>query len=362
MCYLSHPFAILRENCHDHPTYCATVQASGFLYCTAKHPFNEMMTMQRPINKGFNGWSQLAILLGLTGVGIILGGIVSIPVWKLMTGGDLMNMEKDMLKPENAGAIQMLQIIAAVTMFLIPTLAYAFICFKNGMAFLGFRQPNKLLSFGIILLLGVAWLPLISSLEELNRMIPISNELRASSDKMEKAYNEQVMAMLRVNGIGEYLMSLFVIAVMPAISEELIFRGGLQNLLTRWLRSPWISIAITSILFSAIHFSWYGFLSRAVLGALLGIIFHGTGNILLNMLAHFLNNAIVVTGLFLMNRSGKPLDMSSIGGELPLWLGAVSLPVVLLLIRWLIRSAPPKPSDDITPDMGLPYEAPHSIH
>ena len=299
--------------------------------------------MQKVYNKGFSGWGQLGILIGFSGLGLIIGGMVSIPIWKIMTHGSLMNMEKDLLKPENVDAVKVIQVISTVFMFLFPTVAYAFICYRNGWGFLGFREKWNVKHLGIVLLLIACSFPLMSALEQINKMIPISASLKAKFDAMEKTYNEQVLLMVQLNSFKQYLSSLLLIAVLPAITEEIAFRGGLQNLLTRWLRSPWAAILISSLLFSAIHLSWYGFFVRFFLGAILGTIFYYTKNIWMNILMHFVNNAIVVTSLYMTTRSGKPIDLSS-EDKIPLWIGGISLVLVLALIRQLIKISPqPEP-------------------
>ena len=295
--------------------------------------------MQKIYSKGFNGWSQLAILLGLTGGGIILASIVSIPVWKIMTNGSLLNMEQDLLKTENANAALLMQAISAVFVFFLPAVAFAFICFKNSWGFLGFKEkinPKLLL---IVLLIVGCTIPLISLLGELNKAIPLSAVRRAKFDAMEKKYNDLVMAMVQLKTWGQYFISLIIIAVLPAITEEVLFRGGLQNMLTRWLKSPWAAILITSVLFSAIHLSWYGFLARFALGAVLGLIFFQTKNIWLTILAHFLNNGIVVTTMFVMARQGKPMNMAA-EENLPWAVGVAALVLVVVLLLWLIKSSP----------------------
>ena len=106
-------------------------------------------------------------------------------------------------------------------------------------------------------------------------------------------------AILGLTNIFEYILALFIMAFLPALCEETLFRGGLQNFLTRSLKMPLLSIVIVSLIFSAIHFSWYGFLSRFFLGFILGFIYHYSGKLWLNIVGHFLNNAIAITAMYM---------------------------------------------------------------
>ncbi|MES2775475.1 MAG: type II CAAX endopeptidase family protein [Bacteroidota bacterium] len=295
--------------------------------------------MQKVYSKGFNGWSQLAILLGLVGGGILATVLISFLIWISMTDGSILNMEKDMLKPENANAIQVLQAASALFMFFIPTVAFASICYRNKWTFLGFKEKLNPKALLIVLLIVAVSIPMMGLLEQINRAIPLPATTRVRFDDMEERYNEQVLLMVQLKTWGQYFISLFIIAVLPAITEEMVFRGGLQNLLTRWMKSPWAAILITSFLFSAIHWSWYGFIVRFALGVVLGLIFYYTKNIWLNILLHFLNNALVVTSLFITARQGKPLDMTPTD-SFPLIVGVAGLILMVVLMRWLINSSP----------------------
>src|SRR5437762_10427942 len=129
-------------------------------------------------------------------------------------------------------------------------------------------------------------------------MIPITESLKLKFTKMEADYNKQVEAIIGLNNAGEYILALIIMAFLPALCEETLFRGGLQNFLTRSTRNPWLSILIVSILFSAVHFSFYGFLPRVFLGIVLGLIYYYTGSLWLSILAHFANNAIAVSQFY----------------------------------------------------------------
>lgn len=299
--------------------------------------------MQKSLSKGFSGWSQLWMFIALFFGAMVFSGIASIIIWKLMVHGNMSNMEKDMFKPQNLNATLILQCVSTFLLFFVPTLVFAKICYTNSLGFLGFKGNANWKQLLIVVLLVAVSLPLIGALANLNKMIPLPKHLRASMDAAEKAYNDQVMIMAQIKSWGQYFVSLFVIAFLPAVFEETLFRGGLQQLLTRWIKIPWLAILITSLLFSAIHFSWYGFFARAALGAVLGLVFYYGQNIWLNISLHFLNNAFVVTTMFVLFKQGKPVNMDDDGSNMPLWIGAIGLILVIELIRWFKKVSPPEP-------------------
>ncbi len=110
---------------------------------------------------------------------------------------------------------------------------------------------------------------------------------------------------------GELLLALFIIAVLPAIGEEIVFRGLIQNELYRGTKNIHLSIWIAAILFSAIHFQFFGFVPRLLLGALFGYLYYWSGNLTLAILAHFVNNAISVVALYLYQQGKFKFDIES---------------------------------------------------
>jgi membrane protease YdiL (CAAX protease family) len=122
-------------------------------------------------------------------------------------------------------------------------------------------------------------------------------------------------------------------ALAPAIFEETLFRGALQNLLQKISQNPWISIGISSVIFSAIHMSFYGFLPRFALGVVLGLIFHYSGSLWLAIIAHFFNNALVVTQIYIYTRQGKSVE-DAMNETFPLWWGLIGIAVLMVLFKF----------------------------
>jgi hypothetical protein len=171
----------------------------------------------------------------------------------------------------------------------------------------------------------------LASLSYFNNIIPVPQTWKIVFDKWESNYNEQVSAIIGLHNTGEYILALIIMAFLPALCEETLFRGGLQNFLTRSTKVPWLSILVVSVIFSAVHFSWYGFLSRFFLGVILGFIYHYSGKIWLNIWAHFLNNAIAITAFYIYQIQGKPLKETITESGNSFW-GILMLPVVIGLL------------------------------
>lgn len=282
--------------------------------------------------------SQLGIFLGLTGGGLIIGSIISILIWTMMTHRSVFTIETDMMKPEYYSGIMVMQVVSTFFMFFVPAYFFALICYRRPYQYLGynfnFRAKHILLIIGILILT----FPLSGSLATLNNILPIPKDWAAKFKAMEAAREAQEAALIQITTFSKYLISLVVIALLPAIFEETFFRGVMQNFLIRWFKGPWIAIILTSIIFSAIHMSYYGFLVRFALGFVLGLIFYYTGSIWLNILFHFLFNGIQVTVLYVMNMHGVK-DTKALDSGFPLWVGAIALALIIYLFRNLKRTS-----------------------
>lgn len=312
--------------------------------------------MSKPLfNKGYSGLGQLGILLGLVGVGLVIGSLISIGIWMAMTGQGAMTMQQDMLNPKYAGAIKVVQAISTLFAFFVPAVGYAFISYRNGWNALGFGNKIVWKLAGISVLIVLCSGPLIDAVTTLNKAIPISQSAKAFFDKMEKAYEDQVKVIAEVKTISQYLLSLVMIALLPAVFEEVLFRGGMQNLLHRWWKNPWLAIIVTSVVFSAIHGSWYGFLPRVVLGILLGAIFYTTQNIWYSIIIHFVNNAAAVTYMYYLTSTGKPVSLAT-ETTFPWWAGIISLAAIMVLFRWLKKSSEQQVPQEIFYEPTNPFE------
>jgi hypothetical protein len=167
-------------------------------------------------------------------------------------------------------------------------------------------------------------LPLVGALSELNKIIPVPAAWAKVFRDLEDAYEKQVKVLSHIATFKDYLISMAVMALGPAIFEETFFRGGMQNLLWRWTRKPWLAIIITSIIFSAIHFSYYGFIPRVALGVVLGLLYYYSGNLWLSIAGHFLNNALVVTQIYYLTSQGKSID-EAMNETYPIWIDVIAL-------------------------------------
>lgn len=289
----------------------------------------ELQTENRP---GMNERSGLFILIALMGLGFMVGGGFSILAWKMMTGQPMMQMQASMSDPAFVNEVRVVQTLIAMFMFFIPGILAAFILNRRPFQFLGFGVKLNWKTTALGMAIMIVTIFLAGSLATLNEMLPASAELTSYFKGLEQSYMKQVEVMSQMNGIHDLLITLVVMAAVPAIFEEVFFRGGFQNMMHRSTGNLWVSVIITSILFSAIHFSFYGFFARTALGIVLGLLYAYSKNLWMPVIAHFLNNAIAVVQVYLLRLEGKSVE-AAMDDKYPVWWGVIAIVVVVFLFN-----------------------------
>jgi membrane protease YdiL (CAAX protease family) len=294
--------------------------------------------MKNNNSKGVSYTAGFFILIGVALAGLAIASLVggALLVWK--AGGSVADVKSIMTDPANASMLRWIQVVSVIFSMFLPAVLVAYILNRRPFQLLGYRKQFNLKQFGIVLALVFVSIFIAGSLGYLNKDIPVPAEWKTLFDQMEKDYAQQVGIMASFNNVGAYLSSLLLLAFLPALCEETLFRGGLQNFLTRATKKPWLAILIVSVIFSLVHFSFYGFLPRMFLGAVLGLIYYLTQNIWLSITAHFLNNALALTQLYIANQQGK--DLSKVMNEdigTYYW-GFIAIPLLVLLFLSLKKT------------------------
>ena len=260
---------------------------------------------------------SLVWLLVLMVAGSLVVSILSILVALVATGvSDLSQMEA--LLSGQSGDMTFLKIVQAgstIGTFILPPVMLALIE-KNRSAYLRFEGPldGKMLGIVLVLILFAA-MPLLELSGQLNQNMSLPDSMSGIERWMynkEKQLEELTVNMLSVSTLSGLLFNIFVIAVLPALGEELFFRGGLQTILHRWTRNPHVAIWVIAVVFSAFHMQFYGFLPRLLLSALFGYLFYWSNNLWYPILAHFLNNAAAVIFAFYLYNNGESIVDASL--------------------------------------------------
>lgn len=238
----------------------------------------------------------------------------------------------------NMVVMKWLQLIQTVFTFVLPAFLLAHFV-GQGVTYLKFtliRSP--FIWFAVILLMPLA-LPAVNWLKSLNDLVVLPHFMSGVELWMQQMENQSEVLtdkFLSVSSYSGLALNLLVMAAIPALGEELFFRGILQTVLGEKLNRH-LAVWITAFIFSAIHLQFYGFLPRFLLGAALGYLFLFSGSIWASIVAHFINNALAVLLFFLTFNGYLTFDMDALGTQNTWWLGFLSLTLVCLLFYRLNR-------------------------
>lgn len=287
----------------------------------------------------YSGGRQFLYLVLLTVGGIVLMGAIS--VFMMLAHFGIANLQNVNMKSMPWQLTEYLMLVQDVCMFGLPAIVFAMIVKRREDYFYARSQSTAQL-WGLVIVIAFSALVVTDLMGQLNEWIPIPKSWATYFKQMESTYNEEAIAVLNFKSFGTFVISLLTIALLPAIFEELFFRGALQRVLIKWTGKAVPGIIITSIIFSAFHFSYYGFLPRMMLGIVLGLVYYYGKNIKLNMLIHFINNATIVVALYISNK-GKPVTaevLNSNNNQMSPWyLQLIGVVVLIAALNIFIRKS-----------------------
>lgn len=291
-------------------------------------------------SKGISYMAGFFMLIAFTIAGLVMATAISDALWVQATGKSLQTLSETGLDPAHKNVYRLVQVITAVVGYLLPALVTAYLLNRRPMRLLGVTHGFSFPQASLTVIILAASLFVATGFSYITTLIPYPASWIEQFDLMEKRYSDQVSATLSLSNPTDLVLAIIVMAVFPAIGEEVFFRGGLQNFLSRGTGRPWLAIVVTSILFSLAHFSFYGFLSRVVLGITLGALFHYSGRLWISIFAHFLNNALLIVLLYVYMHQGKTVSemmMESKGNVL----GLLAIPVLIVLLATFKKVSAP---------------------
>ncbi len=276
--------------------------------------------MRSPIFQGSHPLTKIVFLVAITLVSSLFLILVGILLSVALFGIDLNNLNEffDVHNSENIPFMKFMQGLQTIALFCVPALLAAFLYSISSFNYLKLTKKPSFVLFIISGLLVFTALPLINISGFLNSLLELPDAfggLEQSMLEMEETAKQTTQTFLTTGTISGLILNLFIIAVLPAICEEFLFRGILQKLFIDWFKNIHLAIIVTSLIFSFIHFQFYGFLPRVILGMLFGYLFVWSRNLWVPIFAHFINNALGVTLFYFFQGTDKFEQVGEVGVE-----------------------------------------------
>lgn len=283
-------------------------------------------------------WGKLLLLFVIILILALVSAFLGLLVGKVFFGLDITVIPEIISKPETDQQvlfIKLYQFINQIGVFIVPVFIFSFLVSQNTLTYLHIdKKPNtvNLFVLGVVVFTG---LPFLNFLGELNQSMALPEMFSGIENWMldkEIQAKQLTETFLKTNTIGGLSLNLLIVALLPAIGEELLFRGLLLKLFKSITRNVHWAVIISSLLFAAIHLQFYGFLPRFFLGMVLGYSFVITQNLWMPIFIHLVNNAASVFVFFLHYNGYLNVPMEDFG--------AVQSPVYiigsLLITIWLM--------------------------
>ena len=274
-----------------------------------------------------NRFVRILIWLGIMAV----LSLIAMAVWAVATGGS-----------QTTESLKWLQFLQTLGTFLLPPIFCAWLWDekRKPLCWLKLNKGTDPVLFLLAVGIMVCAMPGINLMADLNGRIELPECLDSIEQKM-RAMEATAAALterfLQADSIGTFLINIGLLALLPALAEELSFRGTLQQIISYnpqdgpTAQRSSIAIWATAILFSAIHMQFYGFIPRMFMGAAFGYLFLWSGTLWIPVLMHFTNNSLAVLAAFSIQHSAFSTNIAdTIGAGETWWLGVLSLIITSL--------------------------------
>ncbi|HEY5471007.1 MAG TPA: CPBP family intramembrane glutamic endopeptidase [Bacteroidales bacterium] len=232
----------------------------------------------------------------------------------------------------NIAFLRYLLITQQISFFIIPSvILFRILKPSCNSFFVDFKTPERT-EIVLVVILVICIFPVTYFTGQINSGMHLPDWLSGIEKWMlekENDANGLIESIISSDSFWILLLNILIIAVLPAIGEELIFRGIFQKIFYKLFKSDHLAIWFTAFLFSTLHLQFYGFLPRLILGLVFGYLFYFSGNLWLPMLAHFLNNAVPTIASYFQRA-----DKADMFENISLWkqLLGLLLPIIVIII------------------------------
>lgn len=242
-------------------------------------------------------WLQLLLLILMLFVMVSASSALAMMLIPRITGVSLTDIQGATKgsSPEALNALKWFLMIVNLLTFAGTAVLYAYSSHPDRKNYLGFRRIQKPVLVVYALVFSLAALPFILQLATWISDLNIS----AAATEIQKSSNEKMEALLNVHTVPSFLFTLFVLGIVPALGEELLFRGVVMRFLHKQTKNIHFSVFASAAVFAFFHGVPYSLLSILMMGMLLGYIYYYTGSIWVNMIVHFVHNGVQITMSYL---------------------------------------------------------------
>lgn len=246
--------------------------------------------------------------------------------------------------PATTRFMRIFAVMQDLFVFILPPAIVAVICSTAPGKLLEIeRKPSALWAIMAVLALLSAT-PTMNFIVEWNENLSLPESLAGLQDMMRAAEDSAKASIELLMGgtlVTDLIMSILIIGILAAVSEELFFRGALLGCMMQSRMSKHLAIWLTAVIFSLFHFQFFGFVPRILLGAFFGYLTVWSGSIWVSVIVHAINNSIIVVAEWLSRTGRMDFDINSAGtSSFTLILASVILTagIIRISLKYLKKS------------------------
>lgn len=279
-------------------------------------------------------------------------GVIIISLIPKLTG--ILPAQIGKIAPGSPAALVNATLIVAgasnLCVFLLPAFVFAYLAHPQPRAYLGFRTPGKAIQPLLAILVMLGAMPVLESLSGLVSHINFGPTVAAN----EKANDEMMSTFLDMPSFAVFLKTFLILAVLPAIGEEMFFRGTFMRFVRKKTTGMAIPVVFTALIFSFAHSSVYGFIPIFLAGVLLAVIYNLTGSLWCSILAHLFFNGTQIILSYASNTNAQ-IKTFMHNTSIPGYYVAAGAAVFAISFYLLLKTKTPLPSnwaedfDDLSP-------------
>lgn len=271
---------------------------------------------------------RLLLLICIFVIGFFIAGVASSLVMKVFGA--------------STPTLRIITVLQDILVFILPAIVTALMVTRRPATLLCIdrRPPLNSLLIGICTL--ICSIPAMNFVIWLNTNIPLPADIHHVLMMMEDNANAAVESLIGPHTVGNLIMSVLIVGIFAGLSEELLFRGGLQRLLVTGGMNHHVAIWITAFFFSLLHMQFFGFIPRMLLGAFFGYALLWTGSLWVPVILHALNNTIYVVAEWTTYGTDTKSAVDTIGSGSDIALVVISVVLTaagLIIMRRQSQSA-----------------------
>jgi membrane protease YdiL (CAAX protease family) len=285
-------------------------------------------------------WGKLLLILGLVLLFSILTSFGGLLIGKYWFNTDLAGLAALLSHPVTDEVIsfsKFFQFLNQLGVFIFPVFMYAMFVSSSSTAYLKLKVKPEFISFIISIAIVFSILPFLNFVSDLNENMKFPEGWSGLEQWMIQKETQAKMlteAFLKTTTFPGLVINLIIVALIPALGEEILFRGVLLRLFKEAFKNVHIAVFVSAFVFSLIHLQFFGFFPRLLMGFVLGYLFVYTNNLWYPITFHFVNNAASVIIFFLYNKNeiGSGAEDFGASSSIIIITGSLLLSVMLLLL------------------------------